>query len=34
MTRKILNLNEELKRIKSLFTEERIYGNINEDAPQ
>ena len=32
MTRKILNLNEELKRIKSLFTEERMYGNINEDV--
>ena len=32
MTRKILNLNEELKRIKSLFTEERMYCNINEDV--
>lgn len=34
MARKILNLNEELKRIKSLFTEERMYGNINEDVSE
>jgi len=33
MRNRILNLNEELRRIKSLFTEERMYGNLNEDDP-
>ena len=33
MRGRILNLNEEIKRIKSLFTEERMYGNLNEDDP-
>ena len=26
------NLNEEIKRMKSLFTEERLYGNLVEQA--
>ena len=26
--KKINNLNEEINRIKSLFTEERLYGNL------
>ena len=24
------NINEEINRIKSLFTEERMYGNLNK----
>lgn len=30
MRKKYNNLNEELKRMKSLFTEEKLYGNLNE----
>ena len=30
MKKKYSNLNEELKRMKSLFTEERLYGNLKE----
>ena len=28
------NINEEINRIKSLFTEERMYGNLVEDSYQ
>jgi hypothetical protein len=31
MKKKYNNLNEEMKRIKSLFTEERLYGNLKEN---
>ena len=31
MKRKYGNLNEEMNRIKSLFTEERLYGNLKEN---
>lgn len=34
MKKELTSLNEEIKRIKSLFTEERIYGNLNEDEPE
>ena len=30
MRKKYNNLNEELKRMKSLFSEEKLYGNLNE----
>ena len=33
MKNNILNLKEEILRIKSLFTEERMYGNLVEDDP-
>lgn len=32
MKNNILNLNEEIRRIKSLFTEERMFGNLVEDV--
>ena len=31
--KKINNLNEEINRIKSLFTEERMYGNLVTEQP-
>jgi hypothetical protein len=33
MRRNILNLNEQILRMKSLFTEERLFGNLVEDDP-
>lgn len=33
MKKNILNLKEEILRIKSLFTEERMFGNLVEDDP-
>jgi len=32
MKKKYSNLNEELKRMKSLFTEEKLYGNLSESS--
>ena len=31
MKKKYNNINEEVNRIKSLFTEERLYGNLKEN---
>ncbi len=31
MKKRYTNLNEEVNRIKSLFTEERLYGNLKEN---
>ena len=33
MGKNILNLNEQILRMKSLFTEERLFGNLVEDDP-
>ena len=33
MKKRFGTLNEEINRMKSLFTEERMYGNLNEDDP-